>query len=351
MRLLICKCFICLFWALSLQADWNADHDITSKELIESLPAFYAGEYKQARHLFMQIREVLLRDGLLKRQIKETAAENRLILLRPREGVVIKKRAGSYIHELFAWEVSLLFGSSSCVVPSFPVEISGKRVILQQMEPFHFGKGENERPSPSAIKKVCLHDYWKAHLQAYLLGLGDLLGRNIGIDPDGKIRFFDTEATFRYQNQPRLDNGLVAVGFIMESFDWPQYRMPLDRKSVELIRRFIKELQDFEERLSIYENIRPVSILREDLLVRLEKIRNFPLEEGRSFRDFFGYIYPDLDDGLDELNHIVSHIIGSRVDHGASLFFVSQRMRRYQLSSESKRLLDEWMAKYIKGFS
>lgn len=346
-KIVVCACCVHLLGMIGLQADWNAEFDARSKKLIEHLPEYYSEDYKQIRSSFLSIREKLLRDGLLKRQIKETLPEWRLNLLRPREGVVIKKRAANYIKELFTWEVSLLLGSHGYVVPSFPIDILGKRIIVQKMEPFNFGKGDDEIPAPSVIKKVSLVDYWRSHLQAYLLGLGDLLGRNIGVNPDGKIRFFDTEASFGYQNAPWYEGSLIRSGFVMESFDWPQYRVPLDRKSAEALKAFVRECCNFEERLQVYESIRHVSIMQEDLLRRLQKVRDFDFTEGKSFKDFYVSLYEALGPGLDELNHIVAHITGTKVDHGAALIFIGQRIRKYQLPLDQRKMLSEWAYKYI----
>ena len=189
--------------------------------------------------------------------------------------------------------------------------------------------------------------YWTAHLQAYILGIGDLLGRNIGVNLDGRIRFFDVEASFRYAEEIlRLSNS-VRIGFVAESFDWPQYRAPLDKKTAENLRAFVEKLSSFEEKASIYQECRGLHVLTDALLFRLEKIRAFPFVEGQSFRDFYGYAYPTINAGLDDLNRIVSRIYKRKVDHGASLIFISQHIEKTKLSSEERRDIEDWISKYV----
>ena len=332
----------------SLYANWNEDFEVQSRALIKSLPQFQTESYLQEYEGFSEIKESLVRDGSLKRKLIDSPLSDRTIILRPRQGVVIKKRADNIIRELFAYEVSLLLGSSvSSFVPAFPLEIGGKKVIIQKMEPFDFGKGDRELPSSSSIKKVSVEGYWKAHLQAYILGIGDLLGRNIGVNAEGKIRFFDVEASFRYSDEIYRRQNAIGIGFVAESFDWPQYRMPLDKKTAENLRNFIRKLSGFEEKASIYQECRGYPVLTKELLFRLAKVRAFSFEEGQTFRDFFGLAYPTIDAGLDDLNRIVSHIYKRKVDHGASLIFISQHIEKMKLTSEEKKEVEDWIARYV----
>jgi hypothetical protein len=343
---------LCFFFLLTtpLFSDWNDRFDRETEKLFIELPELKM-KGRETYEDFYFLRSNLLRDGSLKRQLKNASALEKFVLLRPRQGMVIKKRENNRIHELFVWEVSLLLGSSSCFVPSFPVEIEGKRVIVQQMEPIIFGrvgeKKDGEMPSLRAINSVSLVEYFKAHLQAYLFGVCDLLGRNIGISPEGKIRFFDAEASFRYQNFPCWGGDHVSIGFLAESFDWPQYRKSLDKKTAESLQLFVSNLVEIEKKLELYQKYRGVSIVSPELLHCLEKIRSFSFVEGKSFRDFFGTIYPELNKGLGELTRIVSKIYGTEVDHGAALTFVFRHMSRYPMSTESRIEIRDWVSRYL----
>ena len=210
-----------------------------------------------------------------------------------------------------------------------------------------FGRGDEEMPPSYEIKKVSIETYWKAHLKAYLLGLGDLLGRNIGISPDGKIRFFDAEYCFFYKNHVHQSGEVIGMGFLAESFDWPQYRDPLDKKTAESLRAFVQGLGSLEENFSLYEHLRTVSLFTEGTYERLQKVRTFLLEEGKTFRDFVGFLYPSIDPGLDQLNQIVGRIYKRKVDHGASLIFLSQHIVKYKLSQEQRREVREWVDYYV----
>ncbi len=331
-----------------IYADWNRDFDKGSDLLMKDVPAFQTEEYYQEQKKFRFIRKALLQDRMFKKKMEMSSFLDKFMILRPRDQLVIKKRVRCCYLESMAWELSLLVDPDTCFVPSFPINVDGKTVIIQQMEPFIFGHGYKELPPASVIKKVSLKEYWKAHLEAYLLGLEDLLGRNIGITPFGTIRFFDTEATFRYRKQPSRGVGVhnISVGFMSESFDWPQYRMGLDVQSAEWIQKFIEGLSSLEERIAEYERCRGV-VIEEGFFERLAHIRSFPFSEGTCFRDFLGYLYPKLSLGLDELSEMISRVYGRKVDHGASLLFMYRHMPSYSLTADQTKEIDDWIDLYV----
>ncbi len=340
--------FIFLFANVLSYADWNADFDRGSKSLIAEFPEFKSAKYVKDEKWFRSIRKALLKDGVFKKKIYQSPWERKLMILRPRDQLVIKKREKACYFEAIAWEISLLLDADTCFVPSFPIDFDGKKMVIQKMEPFTFGRGVKELPSPFAIKKVSLFEYWKAHFEAYLLGLEDLLGRNIGITPSGKIRFFDAEAAFRYRKQPSKGWGVhnISVGFMSESFEWPQYRMPLDETSALLLQNFLKKWDLLEEQIALYEKCRG-HVIEEGFFERLSHIREFPLQAGTSFRDFLGYIYPKMNPGLDELSELISGVYGRRVDHGSSLIFMYRHMPGHALTEKQTAEIDDWIERYI----
>ena len=162
------------------------------------------------------------------------------------------------------------------------------------------------------------------------------------------IRFFDNESSFKYVSDQIGSQGSFTIPFVSQSFDWPQYRMPLDSKTAESLRHFVDNLSDFEHRLNQYISIRGLTISEQDLRLRLNKLRNFPLNKGATFRDFFGFLYPQLDHGLDPLNQIVERIVHHKVDHGTSLYFIWRKKKKYSLSAEDSQTLDHWIEIYLK---
>lgn len=332
---------------LPLCADWNLDFDAQTKALINELPALQSSRYLQEYTLYTKARALLLKDRRALKKIGQTEPGIKCLIFRKEDGLIVKKRRNNHIHDLYIWELSFLVGGSEFITPSFPMELAGKRVIVQRLEPFHHG----ERLNVLAAKitdKVPLLEYWKAHLQAYLLGLSDLANGNIGVSPTGKIRFFDNESSLIYYNKPTRTEAAFTTGFICQSFDWKQYRMPLDKEMARELQSFVQRLSHLEEDAKIYKAHRAHSLEGDGFLYRLERVRSFPFREGATFRDFLGWAFPKMSPGLDALNQMVGEILGKRVDHGTSLFFMGRWIRHYTLSPQTTMALQQWMDTYIE---
>lgn len=194
---------------------------------------------------------------------------------------------------------------------------------------------------------MTLETYWKAHLQAYILGMSDLASANIGVNKKGMIRFFDNEACLIYYNRAFRTSMSFSNGFISQSFDWPHYRTPLDKKTALKVKNFILGFAHFEENLNKYLQLRPLKILETGLKYRLDQVRNFSIEEGASFCDFYATLYPQMSPGLDQLNKIAGKIMHRTVDHGSALFFACKRIKHYQLSEEDRAAIQLWIKTYI----
>ena len=340
------RCFVGLFLLNGiLHADWNQDFDEQTHILTQQLPVFQSPNYRQQNDFFIKARERVLADSTVRKKIHQTPPELKLIV--EKNDLVIKKRRRNHIHDLYAWEFSCLLGASEFVVPAFPVEIAGKRVVLQKKESFEYGSRKVSEYFKTRIQKVSLETYWKAHLLAFLLGLGDLAARNIGVNSEGVIRFFDNESSFIYYNQPMKNNTSFTTGFICHSFDWPQYRKPLDRTTAENIKNYVRTLLNSEEMINAYSAFRPIKF-EEGLFFRFEKIRSFAFEEGVTFRDFYGSVYPRMSQGLDELNQIVKEILKRKVDHGSSLFYSCRWIKNHPPSPQQKAALQQWVNTYIE---
>lgn len=332
----------------SLYANWNEDYDATSSSLIEQIAQMQTESYLQESENFTKIRKSLFRDFSLKKELKNSSNNDKFEITRKIEGVILKKRRENNIKEAYVWEVSQFAGSSEFIVPSFAMDMGGKKVVVQKLETFTYGDKKTKCPSSKLVQKVSLKTYWKAHLQAYLFGFTDLVGGNIGVNESGVIRFFDNESSFNYSNTPSRSVIGANVGFISQAFDWPQYKQPLDRNTAEALKAFVLSLSDFEENLQIYLSNRLIQIDEEGLLYRLEKIRSFPLEEGSSFFDFYSYISPRLALGLDELSNIVNPIIKRNGGHGSALFFMAASKERYKLSRKQKKMIASWLDMYME---
>ena len=355
MKLLNSKrcCFLLLFLVpfVPVLGNWNASFDEQTQNLSQLIPVFQSQDYKNHVDHFIRVRKQLLADASSTNEIRKAPPQNKLRLFyRPssksNEEIIIKKRRHNHIHDLYAWELSYLLGCSEFILPSFPIEIAEKRVILQFKESFKHGTKEGEYPG-KLLQKVSLLNYWKSHLLAYILGLSDLAAGNIGIDEKGNIRFFDNEACLIYYNTPFKTEKSFSTGFISQSFDWPQYRQPVNEKIVKKLNAWIQSWANFEDLLKAYSSVRSISISQEGLSTRLSKVRSFDIHEGVAFRDFFGSIYPKLSPGLDELNSIVSKILNKKVDHGLSLYFLGRGILNAKLTQQQQRQIKDWVDRHV----
>ena len=327
------KCF--LFFAglflLSgiLHAHWNQNFDQQTQVLLQDLPDSQKLKFSQQNDFFIRTREKVLADSSLRKKIKEASMDAKFII--KMDNLIIKKRKNDKIHDAYAWEFSCCLGNSEFVVPSFPVEIAGKKVILQKKESFQHSKTHELSYFKTWRRKISVETYWKAHFIAYLLGHHDLLSRNIGVNSNGMIRFFDNEACFFYLNNIIKSTDSIRIGFISQAFDWPQFIKPLDRTTAESLKKFVQTFANSEEMIKGYKTFRSLPFSEEDFLFRLEKVRNFAIQEGATFRDFFGSLYPRLNEGFDELIRLTNAVMKRKMNHGSSLFFISRWVKKYKL--------------------
>jgi hypothetical protein len=344
-----CNCLaLFVISSFALFAGWNEDFDRQTNLLVQELPALQRSHYLKECEHFKHIRKSLVKNTSLIKTLQKSDPAKKLRIQHKKLGIIIKKRRNNHIHDFFVWELAHLLGSDKYVLPAFPMEIGGVRVVVQKLEPFEVGDIEGGGYSKSTLKKISLETYWKAHIQAYILGLSDLASANIGVNSKGIIRFFDTEASLIYYNTPFKTDFSFSTGFICQSFDWEQYNTPLDRGTAEKLNDFVQTLYDYEDDLRRYEAIRPVRILGEGVERRLEILRDFDFREGVCFRDFFAAVFPRLGIGLPELNQLVNRIIQRDVGHGSTLFFTCRGIKKVALKPHEKKDLDKWITTYIE---
>ncbi len=345
----------CLLVHSALGADWNADFDEHTNCLVQELPQLQNGDYLQNQHYFIQAREKLLKNSDLCTRFKSAQEKDKFMVQIDQMDLLLKKRKKDRIKDLFTWEISYLLGSNAYFLPSFPMEIGGKKVIVQRLEAFEFGIPSEGSPigklPHKLIKKISLETYWKAHLQVYLLGMYDFTAQNIGVNSKGILRFFDNESCFHYSNAIEKFQGGLKIGYKCQSFDWPQFKKPLDKRTAQKVRNFMRSFTGFENKMEIYLSHRYPDFSKDfemgELIQRLENLRNFQVEEGVSFRDFFASLYPQLSPGLEDLVQIVRGILGQKAGYGTTLWFMSRWIHTHPLSAQDKEALESWVGAYV----
>jgi len=284
---------------------------------------------------FLQKRAFCLENQWLQEQIYHKGFSDEAIFFIPGYDLLLKKRKKGTLKEVWAWEISSWIENNSCIVPSFPLEIEGILWTLQKKETFYVGG--------KAIERVYLEQYWKAFLVAYILGFKDFTKSDIGIDPSGKIRFFDTTSCF-YYTFPRIHKKCFHPGFWIELLCWPQYRRELDLAALTALQPFIASLSCLESNIRAYALYRNCSIDVDGLLFRLEKVRSFFFQEGVTLCDFYMTLFPCMGKGLDELSIIISADLGRAVDHGEALYYLFKKCDGF--SAKTKREIQKWISLY-----
>ena len=348
---------VCLCLHSLLAADWNAEFDEHTNQLIQELPQLQNEDYLQNHHYFMQARQKLLKNGDLRARLSSADASDKFMIQMDHLDLMLKKRKRDRIQDLFAWEMSYLLGSNVYFLPSFPLEMGGKKVILQRLEVFELepsvagGSSFTRDQFKKKVRKISLETFWKAHLHAYLVGMYDLTARNIGVNSKGNIRFFDNESCFHYSNAVEKFRGGFKMDYKCQSFDWPQFVAPLDKQTVRKIRSFIRDLAGCEKKMHTYLLHRypdfSLEFSEAELGQRLENIRNFQVDEGTTFRDFFGFLYPQMSPGFEELVQIVQSLLGPHVGYGTALWFMYRWVDTHPLSSQDKQKLKRWVRSYV----
>lgn len=254
---------------------------------------------------------------------------------------VLKKRAYGGCKEALAWEVSSLLMNNPSCVPSFCCEIAGFWVVVQPKEEFVISsQATNEEK-----EAVSLFAYWKAHLEAYLLGLGDLVGRNIGIRPDHSLCFFDAECSFHYRIRLSYLYLQTAEIFISQAFDWSQFYAPLDRQTAALLEQYVRSWQ--EESVQEYALAHQSLLPWMELSTRMVHIQSFAYQAGKSFADFYRDAFPRVFAGLPTLCHIVSLLEGRVVHEGEALVYLAYLAGRYPPFFPGLSALRKWCLAYL----
>lgn len=344
--------FIILYFFLhpSAHADWNEEFDAQSAMLVKHVPSLRNRQYLNEYKFFKSIREILVNDPLLIKELQEVALDRKLRIINETSNVIIKKRFNNKTKDLYPWELSYLLKGDKYILPSFPMEIGGTHVIVQKLEAFEYGAMIGNGYTEGTLEKVSLETYWKANILAYILGFWDLAAPNIGVNPKGIIRFFDNESCLVYFDTPfRGPEMGFTVGFISHSFDWNQFTTPLDKSTAAKLKKYIKSLKNFEKELSAYLKFRPINFENDGIHFRLNLLRNFNFKKGISFYDLYSVIYPRITLGFEELIDITRKGLNREdIGYGTALFFCSYLHKRFIISEEVSEDLRHWIDTYIE---
>lgn len=347
MRKFLSVIFVSFLVVFPAFGNWNDSFDEISDELVYSFPRLGCRKYTEDCASFIKLRKKCLQNESLLRKIAKMSDSKSELIFLPKEKIILKKRKHNHIYELFAWEISTLLGIDSCIVPSFAFEIGGKKVIMQKMEFFSIGEKETDIPSSFYLNRVSLENYWRAHLWAYLLGIKDLSGKNIGVNEDGEIRLFDVGSCFNYQHRPKRDKGAFHTGFFLQSLGWPHYRQPLEERTVIALRRFIDALSCMEDDIELYLLYRPFPFDKDGFLRRLDTLRDFYFESGTTFCDFYSFLFPRVGKGFDSLCKILGRALDRKIDHADALLFCRQGCKKGDLAEKNRKEFENWMNSYI----
>lgn len=319
--------------------DWNDTFLESSNILVEKLDSFKHSNFQDKIKLLQEIKFDIEKNHF-DQDISKLSLETKENFFK--DEYVIKKRPGDHIFESHCWEIAILF-SSDYVTPSYPLKIGNNTVIVQPMEQVKVAD-RTMKNLPKESSTVSLKNYFLSHIFSFLVGAQDLSGKNIGITPEGNIRFFDNEDVFNFGALQKSELSFFAP-FLSTAFDWNQYRQPIDADLAKDITNYINELNHKKMDLEKYAKIRNLpNEITFGILSKMDTLNGFKFEKGTTFRDFFIYLYPKLSN-LDGLKKQVKDILVSHdyidesvvVDDGVALFYTTKAIRYLEPNTEEQK--------------
>lgn len=335
-----------------IYGDWNQQYDEQTEILLMQLIEPNTGAYRNCYEGFQQIRKKYLADAAFEERVLNRYWDSKEISYKPDDKIVFKRREKNNLKEVYVWEISSLLLRGSSFIPAFPIAVGGKLCLFQKHEIFSIAKGEDFFPAKEVLDSVSTKSYWEGHLQAYLFGIGDLVGRNIGVTQEGDIRFFDAEDSFSYYEPPKYPKQVGAAGFCTgfytHSLGWPQFEQRLTEQDVLALKKIVDSWEHLEENIQIYCALRSIPLDIEVFCCRLQRIRSFPLKTGVSFKDFYAHLFPRVGKGMDELRKIMSGILGRKLSYGEAIVFGRIGVRLLGASEKDKKKVYQWLKEYIQ---
>jgi hypothetical protein len=333
----------------SLSGDWNDKYLDQSKQIASLIPhpdhrAFYEAKVAQ----FSMLKGHFLQDKEIRRLFAKGKKEERRVC--PWNGVpfVLKWRVENIIHEAYTWDLSLLLGMPEYVVPSYPIESSDRRAVIQDFIVFPQVK-VMASPPPELVAQVSLRDYWRAHLLAFLLGMNDLSGANIAVLEGGIPSFFDNESAL-YPFDPVKKNTLsFRLPYISVAFDWPQFNEPIPAALADEVESYLHTFIPRLPGLFEYGRIRHVQELVYRVVYRMRIALGWKIRPGMTFADLYRQIFPRMMEGYPEMRDFVFSCVGHPIGVGSTFFFTTKDARHFTFTPEQKEWLNSWIAKYIEN--
>ena len=132
-----------------------------------------------------------------------------------------------------------------------------------------------------------------------------------------------------------------------QSYDWPQFEQPLDTATAQLLKVHVRSFANFEKKIQTYLSIRKVTLPLDALRHRLQILQHFPIQKGITFRDFFGAVFPKINQGLDQLDDIVSRMLKRRAGFGSALFYGAGYIKKNSLPQKTTIELQTWLDQYV----
>lgn len=345
-RRLLSQIGLIVFFSFPVFGNWNQEF-LSSSAILQSYIPPFQQKYRYLLEEFDRLGKQIESDFILSEEIKKYGARDKINFFDPKKIYVLKKRPLNNISEVYFWELAIILGLDAYVSPSFPLEIEGKKVVIQKMENLTIGS-TIQNLLPQFTDKVSLKHYWQAHLLAFLLGACDLSGQNIGISPEGLIRLFDNECSFFAYSEPLRTENSFSVPFMSVAFDWSQYNTKIDEKLASDLTAFIEGLETKMTHIQLYGIIRQFDT--HSIVARMEILKKFKVKEKTTFFDFICFLYPHLSQGLDELSHITSVILRRKVGHGIALFFTTSLLKKWHVLPKDLEEVKKWVNQYIPDF-
>lgn len=211
-------------------------------------------------------------------------------------------------NEFFFWEIAGILGCTKFIPPAIPFYHCGQLCSIQKHCPSIICGPLFISMSPCA-KTVSVRNFWEFNIIAFLFGLKDLNGKNIGVSRRGDVWLFDFE---RFDSTEIISQYPIEVGsyktlytsFTSMSFDWPQFLKPLTMQDanaiiqlLEAISHRLSNLSDISKFMtfaSLYMPIEHIENYLNNMLEKLNLLKGIEIKPGLTFKDLYLELFPKL---------------------------------------------------------
>ncbi len=276
-------------------------------------------------------------------------------ILSPSLGIY-KRGARNIEKEALVWELSVLIGCDSYIVPTIPLDVHGQ---LSSFQPFvKLRCLKKLLPPRSQIKaNISLPDFWVLSIFAFLIGHSDLNGTNLHHNKNGFV-LIDNDCSFPDSNTPSVSgDGQLHLPFQNFLLDLDLAYVSLDAKDCVRISKFLNSLKSCENDIANFFSLSPLTkglsnSSLEAFWDRFRRLTECKLEEGMSHWDFAKTLFPEHYGNSEEVCSFVKQILGYELGPSSSLCILGpglpDALNDGIVPPDREQKIKEWLMRFEK---